>query len=146
MKELEDYIKDIDGIQDLCGLIIMLIVLICFNVFLFKLLWFGIRSILNKTLNLPPSRRKWFRTRADVVQNEDSVGYQARYYYENEEFFSEIDGFTVYGDKAIIYVLRKDPTVIKEFIPKPALSKEAAFSCIFIAALIILIESMLFFG
>ncbi|MCR5601831.1 MAG: hypothetical protein K6G33_13955 [Ruminococcus sp.] len=146
MKELEDYIKEIDGIQDICGLIITLIVLICFNVFLFKMLWFGFRSIFNKTLNLPPSRRKWFRTRADVVQNEDTELYQTRYYYDNVEYSAEIDGFTVYGNKAMIYVSRKDPTVVKEFIPKPALSKEAAFSCIFIASLIILIESMLFFG
>ncbi len=81
-----------------------------------------------------------------MTKDEETAKYQVRYYYENEEYTAEFDGFTVYGSKAIIYIDRYCPENIKEFIPKPALSTESAWACFFIALFIILIEYVLFFA
>ena len=121
-------------------------IIIAINVFMIKLLWYGIRSILKKTINLPPSHANWLRTRAEVLDNDEINGYQVRYYADDVEYTAVIGGFTIYGNKAIIYVNRNDPTIVKEFIPKPPLEFAPALSCLFIAAVIMVFEFVVFFG
>lgn len=128
------------------GWMLAFAILAALNVWLAKLLWSVIRSILKKTPTLPPSKLFWYRTRAEVVPNDEVKGYQVQYSYEDEEYTAKIGGFSIYGNKALIYVKRSDPTVVKEYIPRPPLSLPVAISYLFIAVLIILIEYMLFFG
>ena len=84
--------------------------------------------------------------RAEVIEDEESDDRQVRYYYDYQEYNSKIGGFSVYGDKAMIYVKRSDPTVVKEFIPRPPMTKAAAFSCLFIAAVFLFFEAISIFG
>ena len=115
-------------------------------IFLAVLIWCGVRSIIGKTLNLPPSRRKWARTRADVIRDDETDDINVRYFYEYQEFTAKIGGFTVYGDKAVIYVNRKNPTVVKEFIPVPPMSAPVYVSCFFMAGIILLCGAALLTG
>lgn len=128
------------------GWMLCFAILVALNVWLAKLLWSVIRSILKKTPTLPPSKLFWYRTRAEVVPNDEVKGYQVQYSYEDEEYTAKIGGFSIYGNKALIYVKRSDPTVVKEYIPRPPLSTPVALSYLFIAAIIIFFEYMLFFG
>lgn len=127
------------------GLLIWLALIAGLNVFLVKLLWNGIRSILKKTVNLPPSKSRWARMRAEVVQDEEVKGYKVRYYYDDTEYTAIIGGFTIYGDKALIYVKRSAPTVVKEFIPQPPLSTSVALAYFFIAGIILIFDYVIFF-
>ena len=140
------YLKYCDSTEDFLGLIIILILVAIVNFIFVVMLWCGIRSILKKTLNLPPSHRKWYRTRADVIQDEESEECQVRYYFEYKEYTAKIKGYTVYGDKAMIYVKRKEPTVVKEFVPYPPMSAAASLSCLFISGMILLFGLILLFG
>lgn len=132
--------KYYDYIELFIGFIIVLLLVVGLNIFLVLMIWLGIRSVLGKTLNIPPSRKKWIRMRAVAIQNDDNEKYRVQYYFEKKEFTAEIDGFTVYGDKAVIYVNRKEPTVAREFIPQPPMRMISALSCLLIAALILLLE------
>ena len=132
-------------IENSIGSLLFLVLIIGMNVFLVKLLWCGIRSILKKPLNLPPSFANWKRMRAEVIQDEEVNVHKVRYYYENEEYTAVIGGFTIYGDKALIYVKRSDPKVVKEFIPKPPMSTSVALSCFFIAGIILIFDYVIFF-
>lgn len=132
--------------SDFIGWMLAFVLLGALNVWLVKFLWCGIRSIFKKTPTLPPSKFFWYRTRAEVVPSDEDKGYQVQYFYEDEEYTATIGGFSVYGNKAIIYVKRSDPTVVKEYIPRPPLSFPVALSYFFIAGMILLIEFMLFFG
>lgn len=115
-------------------------------IFLAVLIWCGMRSIFGKTLNLPPSRRRWARLRAEVIRDDESDDINVRYNYDHREYTAKIGGFTVYGDKAIIYVKRKDPSAAKEFIPVPPMSRPVYISCLFIAAFILLMGAALLFA
>lgn len=132
--------------ENIIGSLLILGIIVALNVFMFKMLWYGIRSILKKTVNLPPSHAGWLRTRADVLDNDYVKGYQVRYYVDNVEYTAVIGGFTIYGNKALIYVNRNDHKIVKEFIPKPPLDTAAALACLFLAAMIIVLEFALFFG
>ncbi|MBE6865203.1 MAG: hypothetical protein E7495_11725 [Ruminococcus flavefaciens] len=136
---------DLDDAKDYIGFSLIVLIAIAVHIFLILMLWRGIRSFMGKTLNLPPSRRRWLRTRADVIQDEERDSYQARYYVESVGYTADIEGFTVYGDKAIIYVNRKQPTVVKEFVPVPALGFGAALSSFFVAAVILFFDFIIIF-
>lgn len=138
--------KNYDSIQNSLGYILIFLIVIAVHIFAVFLIWCGVRSLLGKTLSLPPSRRKWFRTRADVTQDEETAKYHARYYFEGEKFTSEIDGFTVYGDKAIIYVNRNSPKEIKEYIPRPPMGTEVNLACFFMVGIILFLDIIIFFG
>ena len=132
--------------ENIIGSALIVGVIIAMNAFMIKLLWYGIRSILKKTINLPPSHANWLRTRADVLDNNEVKGYEIRYYVEDVEYTAVIGGFTIYGNKALIYVNRENSKVVKEFIPKPPLDIAAALSCLFIATVIMIFEIMVFLG
>jgi hypothetical protein len=135
-----------EEIQNIIGWILCAALVIGMNVFSLRLVWLGVRSLMGKTLNLPPSKRKWARMRADVIEDEESDDRQVRYNYDYQEYTSKIEGFSVYGDKAMIYVRRSDPTVVKEFIPQPPMTRAAALSCIFIAAVFVFFEAVFIFA
>ena len=79
------------------------------------------------------------------MQDEETSRYQAIYYFEDEEYTAYIDGFTVYGNKAIIYVKRSTPTVVKEYIPQPPMGTEASAAYLFIAGIILFFDLMILF-
>lgn len=56
--------------MELDFIIVMGIIAVVYNFFLIRLLWNGIRSIMKKPINFPPSERKWARVYADVVDEE----------------------------------------------------------------------------
>lgn len=136
----------IDDTENILGCILILVLIAMLLVFVAVLIWCGVRSIIGKTLNLSPSRRKWARTRADVIRDEETDDINVRYFYEYQEFTAKIGGFTVYGDKAVIYVNRKNPTVVKEFIPVPPMSAPVYVSCFFMAGIILLCGAALLTG
>lgn len=140
MISIERGIEYIIAVGSVFILVLMLLLLLA------VLIWCGLRSILGKTLNLPPSRRKWARMRADVIRDDESDDIRVRYLYEYQEYTTKIGGFTVYGDKAIIYVNRKDPSMAKEFIPVPPMSRTVYISCLFIADIILLFGAALLIG
>jgi hypothetical protein len=146
MIERISFLKYCDSKEDFLGLIIIIILVAIVHFIFVVMLWCGIRSILKKTLNLPPSRRKWYRTRADVIQDEESEECHVRYYFEYKEYNAKIKGYTVYGDKAMIYVKRKEPTEVKEFVPYPPIGIAASLSCLFIAGMILLFVLIILFG
>ena len=140
MKNIDKVIENSIGIVSVA---ILAVLLLCF---LAVLIWCGVRSLLGKTLNLPPSRRKWARMRADVIRDDETDDLNVRYSYEYKEFTAKIDGFTVYGDKAVIYVKRKEPQVVKEFIPVSSMSAPVYISCFFMAGIILLFGAALLTG
>ena len=140
MKNIDKVIENSIGIVSVA---ILAVLLLCF---LAVLIWCGVRSLLGKTLNLPPSRRKWARMRADVIRDDETDDINVRYFYEYKEFTAKIDGFTVYGDKAVIYVKRKEPQVVKEFIPVSPMSAPVYISCFFMAGIILLFGAALLTG
>lgn len=131
------------SMNKISGVALTVLLIAGLNYFVFLMLWCGFRTIGGKTLNLPPSRRKWQRMRAEAVQTENGK-YQASYYFGNTLYTAKIDGFTVYGDKALIYVNRKNPVRAKEFVPLPPMNTETCLSCFFIAGVILLFEFVLF--
>ena len=133
-------------IQNIIGWILCIAIVIAMNIFTIRLIWLGVRSFMGKTINLPPSKRRWARMRAEVIEDDESDDRQVRYYYDYQEYTSKIGGSSVYGDKAMIYVRRSDPAVVKEFVPQPPMTKPAAFSCIFIAAVFVFFEAIFIFG
>lgn len=135
-----------EEIQNIIGWILCAVLVVGMNVFSLRLVWLGVRSLMGKTLNLPPSKRRWARMRAEVIEDEESDDRQVRYYYDYQEYTSKIGGFSVYGDKAMIYVRRSDPAVVKEFVPQPPMTRAAAFSCIFIAAVFLFFEAVFIFA
>ena len=140
MKNIDKVIENSIGIVSVA---ILAVLLLCF---LAVLIWCGVRSLVGKTLNLPPSRRKWARMRADVIRDDETDDINVRYFYEYKEFTAKIDGFTVYGDKAVIYVKRKEPQVVKEFIPVSSMSAPVYISCFFMAGIILLFGAALLTG
>ena len=134
-----------NDIQGYFGYLLILILVVGVHIFFIRLVWCGVRSLLGKPVNLPPSNIRWFRTRATVVQDEETSRYQAIYYFEDEEYTAYIDGFTVYGNKAIIYVKRSTPTVVKEYIPQPPMGTEASAAYLFIAGIILFFDLMILF-
>ena len=80
--------------------------------------------------------------RADVIRDDETDDINVRYFYEYKEFTAKIDGFTVYGDKAVIYVKRKEPQVVKEFIPVSPMSAPVYISCFFMAGIILLFDTV----
>jgi hypothetical protein len=134
-----------NDIQSCFGYSLVFILVAGLHIFLIRLVWCGVRSLLGKPVNLPPSNMRWFRTRATVVQDEETNIYHALYYFEDEEYTADIDGFTVYGNKAIIYVNRSEPTEVKEYIPQPPMGTEASIAYLFIAGLILFLDIMIFF-
>ena len=140
MKNIDKVIEN--GIS-FVSVAVLVFLLLCF---LAVLIWCGVRSLLGKTLNLPPSCRKWARMRADVIRDDETDNINVRYFYEYKEFTAKIDGFTVYGDKAVIYVKRNEPEVVKEFIPVPPMSAPVYISCFFMAVIILLFGAALLTG
>ena len=139
--------KNIDKvIENGIGFVSVAVLVFLLMCFLAVLIWCGVRSLLGKTLNLPPSCRKWARMRADVIRDDETDDINVRYYYEYKEFTAKIDGFTVYGDKAVIYVKRNEPEVVKEFIPVPPMSAPVYISCFFMAVIILLFGVALLTG
>ena len=139
--------KNIDKvIENGIGLVSVAVLVFLLLCFLAVLIWCGVRSLLGKTLNLPPSHRKWARMRADVIRDDETDDISVRFFYEYKEFTAKIDGFTVYGDKAVIYVKRNEPEVVKEFIPVPPMSDPVYISCFFMAGIILLFGAALLTG
>ncbi|MBO7473854.1 MAG: hypothetical protein J6U00_07595 [Ruminococcus sp.] len=139
--------KNIDKvIENGIGFVSVAVLVFLLMCFLAVLIWCGVRSLLGKTLNLPPSCRKWARMRADVIRDDETDDINVRYFYEYKEFTAKIDGFTVYGDKAVIYVKRNEPEVVKEFIPVPPMSAPVYISCFFMAVIILLFGVALLTG
>lgn len=137
----------------------IMIIILMLTAWEFSFLWCCIRSIMKKTLNRPPSKRKWARLYADVMTSEyegsDSdieagmisrcrLKYTVRYYYDGQSYTGKIDGFTVKRGRAVIYCKKKAPEVIKEFIPVPPLKASAIISVIFIVSFMVVCEILLF--
>jgi hypothetical protein len=134
-----------NDIQRFFGYSLVFILVLGLHIFFVRLTWSAVRSLLGKPVNLPPSNIRWFRTRATVVQDEETRRYQALYYFEDEEYTAYINGFTVYGDKAMIYVKRSAPRIVKEYIPQPPMGTEAAVASLFIAGIILFFDLMILF-
>lgn len=130
--------------EKIIGSLLILGIITALNVFMFKMLWYGIRSIMKKTINLPPSHARWARMRAEVIPSDEVKHSLVRYHYENVEYTAFISDYTIYGSKAMIYVKRSNPKVVKEFIPRPPMSVSAAFAYFFIAGMILLIDYVMF--
>ncbi len=138
--------KNFDKYETRLGYVLVFLCVVALNVFVLKLLWSGVRSLCGKTLNLAPSNRRWCRTEADVIQDEYTSEKHFRYYYDYVEYTADAKDFDVNVGQAMIYVKRSNPTVLKRFIPRAPLSKEAAISYFFIAAVVLFFESIYFFA
>ncbi len=143
-------------------IIVLIIFAVVYNGMLFKMLWYGIRSLMKKTLNLPPSKRKWARVIADFFEEDEKIypryycfnkqedkcepvyritySYTVRYEYDGQLYETKIERDSVKKDKEVIYCHRKKPTILKEFNPGHPWSTEAAISVLFIAAFMIFME------
>lgn len=62
--------SDIQTLEDKIGFAVIVIAVIIYNICLFQLLWRGIRSLMKKTLNLPPSGIRWEKVYADVIRED----------------------------------------------------------------------------
>ena len=137
--------KKFDKYEAWIGYAIILLFVVAINVSVLLLIWHGIRSLCGKTLNLAPSKRRWCKTEAELIKDEYTSEKYLRYYYDYVEYTTDVKGFKVNGGQAIIYVKRSNPTVLKRFVPRPPLSKEAAIAYFFLAGFVLFFESVFIF-
>lgn len=143
-------------------IIVLVILAFVYNSLIFKMLWYGIRSLMKKTTDLPPSKRRWTRVIADFFEEDEKIYpryysfnkqegkheplyritylYTVRYEYDGQLYETKIESDNIKKDKEVIYCNRKKPTILKEFNPSPPWSTEAAISVLFIAAFMIFME------
>lgn len=143
-------------------IIVLIIIAVPYNGMLLNFLWCGVRSLMKKTADLPPSKRKWARIIADFIEEDEKIypryscfnkqegkhepvyrithSYTVRYEYDGQLYETKIERDSVKKDKEVIYCNKKKPTILKEFNPSPPWSTEAAISVLFIAAFMIFME------
>ncbi len=143
-------------------IIVLIIFAVVYNGMLFKMLWYGIRSLMKKTTDLPPSKRKWERVIADFFEEDEKIYpryyyfnkqegkhepvyritylYTVRYEYDGQLYETKIESNSIKKDKAVIYCHRKKPTILKEYNPGQPWSTETAVSVLFLAAFMIFME------
>lgn len=102
-------------------------------------------SLLGKPLNRPPSQRKWLRAEAEVIFESEktitlneAVSIDARevrlkYTIDGNTCYSDVCGFNQYSKYVVIYVNRKNPQIVKEYIANKPWSKDACIGILFIA-------------
>lgn len=141
-------------------IIVLIIIAVPYNAMLLNFLWIGVRSLMKKSTDLPPSKIKWARVIADFTNEDEKINpryyftkqgkwksvhritysYTVRYEYDGELYKTKIESDSIKKDKEVIYCHRKKPTILKEYNPGHPWSTEAAISVLFIAALMIFME------
>lgn len=162
--------------EDLGFNIFVVIVAIVVNGLILYGLWAVVRSLMKKSLNFAPSKRKWARVYAEVIDEEynevvtepepecfQNVSchitgksrnssarvdilkyYRVRYTYENCCYEAKITGYTVKRNGAVIYCRKDNPKIAKEFIPVTSWTVETSIAILFIIAMTIFFEIVIF--
>lgn len=82
------------------------------------------------------------RNTTPIVQN--LRYYRVRYTYESCCYEAKIVGYTVKRKGAVIYCRKDNPEIAKEFIPVPPWTVETSIAALFVIALTIFFEIMVF--
>ena len=154
--------SDIQTIENIIGFAVIVIFVIIYNIAIIRFLFFGIRSLMKKTTDLPPSKRKWTRVIADFFEEDEKIYpryysfnkqegkheplyritylYTVRYEYDGQLYETKFETDNIKKDKEVIYCHRKKPTILKEYNPGQPWTTEAAISVLFLAAFMIFME------
>lgn len=162
--------------EDLGYKIFLAVIAIAVNGIIVYGLWNAVRSLMKKPLNFAPSRRKWSRVYAEVIDEEYNKVvtepepvcfqdvknrrygrtrnttptvqtlryYRVRYTYEGCSYEAKITGYTLKRKGAASYCRKDTPEIAKEFIPVPPWTVETSISILFIIAMAIFFEIMVF--